>query len=244
MVARLLLLLVLGSLAVPPAHAADRSITSFAPDSALLARRGATPPGMVDLPVWIGTECAPVPLAVSVWHQRDRHQGSMPWYGVSGSWPTVHRARRWIAFGYSHFVLDGAPVFTFFPVSDSAFIVNSLATRVTLDAAEARSGADWLVGSLDHPWAYLGAGYGAAFGWGTTGARTRPVAYTALNALLRAGLLVRPTANTQISLGVMSITGYHYGSGDSELDGMLHVDQAQLSIESRLRLPKRLLPAP
>src|ERR1041384_1701338 len=112
------------------------------------------------------------------------------------------------------------------------------------DAADARAGADWLVGATDRPWAYLGAGYGAAIGCGATGAGARPIADTSVSALLRTGVLVRPTARTPLSPGVTSIRGSPLGPGDSELGGMLHVVQAQLAIESRLRLPKRLLPAP
>ena len=243
MLARSLLLLALGSLLVAPAHAQDHSITSFAPDSTVRPTRGATPPGFVDLPVWIGVEFAPIPLAVSGWVHGDKHQGSMPWYGVSGSWPMAHRARRWIAFGYSHFVFDGPTFFEFSPISDSTFFGTVLSERVTLDEVEARSGADWLAGRSDRPWAYLGAGLGVAAGWATEGL-ARPVSHGSLNALIRAGLIVHPTALTRISLGVTGITGYHYSVNNAGLAAMLRVFQAQIAIESCLRLPKRLLPAP
>lgn len=137
------------------------------------------------------------------------------------------------------FVTLGLSLLSAVPLAHAGSIT-SLGRAVTFDQFAVRWGVEQRFGTLDRPFATLGAGVGYASGFGST-AGSDDGMFT-LQGLGRATLFLYVGRSSRLGLGLEAGPNWSYVPRQ-DVSPWTHAE-VTLRWESMLRLPKRILPVP
>jgi hypothetical protein len=148
-----------------PTIARSQSITSFSPDSTAKAAHSATPADMVDVPVWLGIQFAPIPGVTSKLNTQERTdaQNCTPWIGVGAAWPWAKPRETWLEAGYQHWEFAGT--YETKDLVGGGSVRVAVIDPITLDQFTARFGIDQWFWQPNRVSASIGAGLGVGTGW-------------------------------------------------------------------------------
>lgn len=223
-----------------PTIARSQSITSFGPDSTTNAVPHATPADMVDLPVWLNIQFAPIPGTTSELQGQERTdaQNCTPWIGVGATWPWASPRQTWLDAGYQHWEFAGT--YGLEDLVGGGSILVPIIDPIALDQFTIRAGIDQLLWQPNRVSAALGAGLGVGSGW------LQAPSVTESNVLLTtefvAHALVYFKMSPRVRLGLGASGSVAYASGGSIANGWWQHLEFVLKLEQAMRLPKRIVP--
>src|SRR5262249_18396583 len=176
-----------------------------------------TPADMVDVPVWLGFQFAPVPGVTSKLQTQERTdaQNCTPGIGVGATWPWATPRQTWGGGGYQPWGFAGGVRFWRLVSGDTILV--PIVDPITLDQFTVRAGVDQWFWQPNRVSATLGAGLGAGTGW----AQAPSVVETnvLLTAEFVAHALVYVKLNPRIRLGLGATGSVAYVSGGSIVNG-------------------------
>jgi hypothetical protein len=223
-----------------PTIARSQSITSFSPDSTAKAAHSATPADMVDVPVWLGIQFAPIPGVTSKLNTQERTdaQNCTPWIGVGAAWPWAKPRETWLEAGYQHWEFAGT--YETKDLVGGGSVRVAVIDPITLDQFTARFGIDQWFWQPNRVSASIGAGLGVGTGW------TQAPSVVESNVLLTSEFVGRALVSFKLSprvrLGLGATGSVAYVSGGSIVNGWWQHLEFVLKLEQSMRLPKRIVP--
>ena len=223
-----------------PTIARSQSITSFSPDSTAKAAHSATPADMVDVPVWLGIQFAPIPGVTSKLNTQERTdaQNCTPWIGVGAAWPWAKPRETWLEAGYQHWEFAGT--YETKDLVGGGSVRVAVIDPITLDQFTARFGIDQWFWQPNRVSASVGAGLGVGTGW------TQAPSVVESNVLLTSEFVGRALVSFKLSprvrLGLGATGSVAYVSGGSIVNGWWQHLEFVLKLEQSMRLPKRIVP--
>lgn len=223
-----------------PTIARSQSITSFSPDSTAKAAHSATPADMVDVPVWLGIQFAPIPGVTSKLNTQERTdaQNCTPWIGVGAAWPWAKPRETWLEAGYQHWEFAGT--YETKDLVGGGSVRVAVIDPITLDQFTARFGIDQWFWQPNRVSASIGAGLGVGTGW------TQAPSVVESNVLLTSEFVGRALVSFKLSprvrLGLGATGSVAYASGGSIANGWWQHLEFVLKLEQSMRLPKRIVP--
>ena len=216
--------------------AGAQPITSFEPDTTVRRHGDVPPAGTVDLPVWFAADVSVVAPYVSAARQATYRTHAVTWTGASVNWP-IQRWRRWLDLGYAHW--DFREIEPAVPFDASTFV----GQQPVIDEIVYRDGIDRFAGSVKRPWGFAGAGLGLGVGWISSNLRPqRHEPLSSVEADVRTGVLLQPNDRNRVTVYVSG--GPVYELARPDLTGVFYRIELHVTWEQRIRVPKRLLPAP
>jgi hypothetical protein len=221
-----------------PTIARSQSITSFKPDSTAKAKHE-TPADMVDIPVWLGIQFAPIPGVTSKLQTQERTdaQNCTPWIGVGATWPWAKPRQTWVDAGYQHWEFAGT--FETKDLVGGGTVKVPIIDPVAMDQFTLRAGVDQLFWQPNRVSAALGAGLGVGSGW------LQAPSVTESNVLLTSEFvghaLVYFKLSPRVRLGLGASGSVAYVSGGSIANGWWQHLEFVLKLDQAMRLPKRIV---